>query len=34
MEMLAAEICAFGLGLAFLLGKRKKYGYKRDYTSR
>lgn len=23
----AAEICAFGLGLAFLLGKRKKYGY-------
>ena len=26
-EMLAAEICAFGLGLAFLLGKRKKYGY-------
>ena len=27
MEMLAAEICAFGLGLAFLLGKRKKYGY-------
>ena len=23
----AAEICAFGLGAAFLLGKRKKYGY-------
>ena len=23
----AAEICAFGLGLAFLLGKRKKYHY-------
>ena len=23
----AAEICAFGLGMAFLLGKRKKYGY-------
>ena len=23
----AAEICAFGVGLAFLLGKRKKYHY-------
>ena len=23
----AAEICAFALSAAFLLGKRKKYGY-------